>query len=165
MSNEPLDLEHFDLDTAWLIGTTLTTKSREQRLPVTISIQLGMQRVFHAALPGTSADNDSWVDRKSQVVRRFGCSSQEVHSRYVGDDADKFFTTFALSPAQYAPWGGAVPIRVRGSMIGVLAVSGLESTEDHELAVSALRLATTPDGSGNRWPSDADVDLGRTDAR
>jgi len=58
-----------------------------------------------------------------------------------------------------------VPIRVRGSMIGVLAVSGLESTEDHELARSALRLATTPDGSGNRWPSDADVDLGRTDVR
>ena len=83
----------------------------------------------------------------------------------MGDDADKFFTTFALSPAQYAPWGGAVPIRVRGSMIGVLAVSGLESTEDHELALSALRLATTPDGSGNRWPSDADVDRGWTDER
>ena len=111
MSNEPLDLEHFDLDTAWLIGTTLATKCREQRLPVTISIQLGMQRVFHAALPGTSADNDSWVDRKSQVVRRFGCSSQEVHSRYVGDDADKFFTTFALSPraVRTLGWGRADP--------------------------------------------------------
>jgi uncharacterized protein (UPF0303 family) len=50
-------------------------------------------------------------------------------------------------------------------MIGVLAVSGLESTEDHELALSALRLATTADGSGNRRPSDSDVDLGRTDVR
>ena len=58
-----------------------------------------------------------------------------------------------------------MPIRVRGSMIGVLAVSGLESTEDHELARSALRLATTPDGSGNRWPSDADVDLDRKSTR
>jgi hypothetical protein len=67
MSNEPLDLEHFDLDTAWLIGTTLATNCREQQLPVTISIHLGMQRVFQAALPGTSADNDSWVERKSQV--------------------------------------------------------------------------------------------------
>jgi uncharacterized protein (UPF0303 family) len=144
MSNEPPDLDYFDLDSAWLIGMTLATNCREQRLPVTISIQLGMHRVFHAALPGTSADNDSWVERKSQVVRRFGCSSQEVHARYVGDDADKFFTTFALSPAQYAPWGGAVPIRVRGSMIGVLAVSGLESSEDHELALSALRSAEAP---------------------
>ena len=41
--------------------------------------------------------------------------------------------------SQYAPAGGAVPIRVRGALVGVLAVSGLESTEDHELAVSALR--------------------------
>ena len=95
MSNEPPDLDHFDLDTVWLIGTTLATNCPDQQLPVTISIQLGMQRVFHAALPGTSADNDSWVDRKSQVVRRFGCSSQEVHSRYVGDDAD---TSSALLP-------------------------------------------------------------------
>jgi uncharacterized protein (UPF0303 family) len=63
MSNEPPDLDHFDLDTAWLIGTTLATNCRDQELPVTISIQLGIQRVFHAALPGTSADNDSWVDR------------------------------------------------------------------------------------------------------
>jgi uncharacterized protein (UPF0303 family) len=83
MSNEPPDLDHFDLDTAWLIGTALATDCRDQQLPVTISIQLGIQSVVHAR----------------------------------------------------------VPIRVRDSMIGVLAVSGLESTEDHELAVSALRLA------------------------
>ena len=67
MSNEPLDLEHHDLDTAWLIGTTLATNCREQQLPVTKSIHLGMQWVFQTALPGTSADNDSWVERKSQV--------------------------------------------------------------------------------------------------
>ena len=48
-------------------------------------------------------------------------------------------TTFALSPAEYAPWGGAVPVVVRGSLVGVLAVSGLASAEDHDLAVAALR--------------------------
>ena len=95
---------------------------------MTISIQLGEQRVFHAALPGTSADNDSWVDRKSRVVRRFACSSLEVHERYAKDDPDGFFSAFALSPSQYAPAGGAVPIRVRGTLVGVLAVSGLESS-------------------------------------
>ena len=105
---------------------------------MTISIHLGEQRVFHAALPGTSADNDSWVERKSRVVRRFDCSSLEVHETLAKDDPDGFYSAFALSPSQYAPAGGAVPIRVRGALVGVLAVSGLESTEDHELAVSAL---------------------------
>jgi uncharacterized protein (UPF0303 family) len=141
MTSEAPDLDHFDLDDAWRLGTTLAERCRGQGLPVTIGIHVGEQRVFHAALPGTSADNDSWVDRKSRVVRRFGCSSHEVHDRYAKGDPDRFFSTFALSPSQYVPAGGAVPIRVRGTLVGVLAVSGLESSEDHELAVSALREA------------------------
>jgi len=32
-----------------------------------------------------------------------------------------------------------VPIRVRGALVGVLAISGLESGGDHDLAVSGLR--------------------------
>ena len=106
MTSEAPDLDHFDLDDAWRVGTTLAEQCRSQGLPVTISIQMGEQRVFHAALPGTSADNDSWVDRKSRVVRRFACSSHEVHDRYAKDDPDRFFSAFALSPSQYAPAGG-----------------------------------------------------------
>jgi uncharacterized protein (UPF0303 family) len=146
MTSEPPDFDHFDLDDAWRLGTTLAERCRGQRLPVTISIHLGEQRVFHAALPGTSADNDSWVDRKSRVVRRFACSSLEVQDRYAKDDPDRFFAAFALSPSEYAPAGGAVPIRVGGTLVGVLAVSGLESTEDHELAVSALSEARNVTG-------------------
>jgi len=138
MTSEPPDLDHFDLDDAWRLGSTLAEHCRGHGFPVTISIHMGEQRVFHAALLGTSADNDSWVDRKSRVVRRFGCSSHEVHERYVKGDPEAFFSAFALSPSQYAPAGGAIPIRVRGALVGVLAVSGLESTEDHELAVSSL---------------------------
>ena len=139
MTSEPPDLDRFDFDDAWRLGSAFAERCRGEGLPVTISIHLGEQRVFHAALPGTSADNDSWADRKSRVVRRFACSSLEVDERYAKDDPDGFFSAFALSPSQYAPAGGAVPIRVRGALVGVLAVSGLESTEDHELAVSALR--------------------------
>ena len=141
MTSEPPDLDHFDFDDAWRLGVTLAERCRGEGLSVTISIQLGEQRVFHAALPGTSADNDSWVDRKSRVVRRFACASLEVQDYLAKGDPDRFFSTFALSPSQYAPAGGAVPIRVRGTLVGVLAVSGLESAEDHELAVSALRAA------------------------
>ena len=138
MTSEPPDLDRFDLDDAWRLGSTLAEQCRAQGHPVTISIHLGEQRVFHAALPGTSADNDSWVERKTRVVRRFDCSSLEVQETLAKDDPDGFYSAFALSPSQYAPAGGAVPIRVRGALVGVLAVSGLESTEDHEIAVAAL---------------------------
>lgn len=133
------DLDRFDLDAAWRIGSGLVQTCRQAQHPVVIVIWLGEQRAFHAALPGSSADNDSWAERKARVVRRFGCSSLEVDVRLVRDDVAAFFSTFALRPAEYAPTGGAVPILVRGSLVGVLAVSGLASAEDHELAVAALR--------------------------
>jgi uncharacterized protein (UPF0303 family) len=133
------DLNRFDHDAAWRVGSSLVHSCRRAGQPVTIAVWLGEQRVFHAALPGSSADNDSWVERKARVVRRFARSSHEVELDLAGDDTAGFFTAFGLSPAEYAPSGGAVPIVVRGTMVGVLAVSGLTSAEDHDLAIAALR--------------------------
>ena len=140
MTEHPPDFDRFDHDDAWRIGSALVARCRPDNLPVTISIWLGQQKVFHAALPGTSADNDDWVEKKARVVRRFARSSLEVYDHYVADNPD-FFEIFGLSRAEYAPGEGAVPIRVRGALVGVIAVSGLESGGDHDLAVSALRSA------------------------
>ena len=133
------DLDRFTHDDAWDVGSALVSRCRLEQLPVTIGIWLGQQRVFHAALPGTSADNDAWVEKKANVVRRFGRSSLEVFEHYEVASFPGFHDAFGLSRAEYAPGEGAVPIRVRGSLVGVLAVSGLETGGDHELAVSALR--------------------------
>jgi uncharacterized protein (UPF0303 family) len=118
------------------MGSALAARCRADQLPVTISIWLGEQRAFHAALPGTSADNDAWVEKKARVVRRFNRSSLEVYEHYVTKMPD-FFQIFGLSSAEYAPGEGAVPIRVRGALVGVLAVSG-SNRGDHDLAVSAF---------------------------
>jgi uncharacterized protein (UPF0303 family) len=141
MAEQAPDLDHFDYEDAWRVGSALVARCRAEALPVTISIRLGEQHVFHAALPGTSADNDGWIERKVRVVRRFALSSLDVQERYASENLDFFFTAFGLSPADYAPAGGAVPIRVRGTLVGVLAISGLESGEDHALAVAGLREA------------------------
>lgn len=146
MTDNP-DLERFDHDDAWLLGTALVVQCRERELPVTIAIHLGEQRVFHASLPGTSADNDHWVERKTRIVQRFGTSSAEVAERYVTDgDVFGFLAAFALAPERYFPAGGAVPIRVRGTMVGVLAISGLESGEDHDLALCVLNTLAAEGG-------------------
>ena len=138
MSDPVNELDRFGHDEAWWLGSALVDRCRSQHFPVTILIWLGEQRVFHAAMPGTSADNDSWAERKARVVAHFGISSYEVFERDVKHNPD-FFRIFALSPNDYAPYGGAVPIKVRGTMVGVLAVSGLESEQDHQLALDALR--------------------------
>jgi uncharacterized protein (UPF0303 family) len=137
MASQVPDLDRFGYDDAWRMGSALVARGQAENLPVTISIWLGEQLVFHAALPGTSADNDAWVAKKARVVRRFGRSSLDVYEHYVANMPD-FFEVFGLSRAEYAPGEGAVPIRVNGSMVGVLAVSGLEQGGDHDLAVSAF---------------------------
>lgn len=140
MANTIPDLDRFDHDAAWRLGRDLVERCHERHLSVTVSIRLGEQLVFHAAMPGTSADNDHWIERKTRIVQRFGQATYDIWRLHVADDDPiPFLTAFGMSPERYFPAGGAVPIRVRGTMVGVLAVSGLESSEDHDLAVDALR--------------------------
>ena len=135
-TDQPPQLERFTHADAWNLGQRLVERCARESFPVTISIVLGTQRVFHAALAGTSADNDAWVARKIEVVRSFDRSSQAVE-RYAGNDPH-FQERFGLSRATYAAAGGAVPIRVGGALVGVLAISGLDSDTDHQLAFDAL---------------------------
>jgi uncharacterized protein (UPF0303 family) len=141
-SLEAPDQPRFTHADAWRLGCRLVERCTRESLSVTISIVLGTQRVFHAALPGTSHDNDEWVAKKTEIVRRFDASSWVVWERYAKDDP-AFLDHFGLPADRFAPGGGAVPIRVNGSLVGVLAISGLDSAEDHRLAVDALRLAAS----------------------
>lgn len=133
------DFDRFGHDDAWRIGSALVERCRAEGLPVVISITLGEQRVFHVALKGATADNDSWVDRKARVVRRFDRSSLALAEHYGVEQNPGFYEAFGISRADYAPGEGAIPIRVHGTQVGVLAISGLESGGDHALAVEGLR--------------------------
>lgn len=145
--DEPPDLDRFTHAEAWTLGQGLVLRCQARSLPVTICITLGRQRVFHAALAGTSADNDAWAARKTRIVQHFDLSSAAVYERHARANPD-FHRIFALPEADFAAAGGAVPVRVRGTLVGVLAVSGLASADDHELAVDAIaQLASEQNGA------------------
>lgn len=129
----------FTNDDAWELGSLLVHLAAERGLPVTVDIRRGTQQLFHAARPGTVADNDSWVQRKVRVVERFGTSSylQGLRARERG-------TTFAaateLPLQEYAAHGGAFPVHVEGvGVVGVVTVSGLPQADDHALVTEAIR--------------------------
>jgi uncharacterized protein (UPF0303 family) len=142
-----LVFDEFDNATAWDLGVQLVTAAREAALPVVVSITRGGQRLFHAALEGTSPDNDDWVERKSRVVHRFGHSSL-----YMGTNARAASSTFeertGLDPARYAAHGGSFPVSVRGvGVIGSVTVSGLPQVEDHRFVVEQLTVFLARRGS------------------
>ena len=134
-----LQLDTFDNDDAWRLGCLLVELARERGHAVAIDVRRGDHQLFHCALPGATPDNDSWIERKIRVVRRF-----EHSSFLIGQRARDKGTTFEaaaphLDPALYAAHGGCFPIRVRGvGVVGTVTVSGLPQLEDHALVVEAL---------------------------
>lgn len=139
-----LTLPRFTYDDAWALGSMLVELARERNAPVAIDIRRGPQQLFHCALPGSSADNDAWIDRKRRVVERYGESSFLVGSRFRAKGTT-FEESSRLDPDRYAAHGGSFPIRVEGAgVIGTVTVSGLPQAEDHAMVVEALeRLLTT----------------------
>jgi uncharacterized protein (UPF0303 family) len=74
MEEERLVFSSFDYETAWLLGTAMRNVALENDLPIAIMIRRHGQRMFHVALPGSSANNDAWLERKCAVVDLFGHS-------------------------------------------------------------------------------------------
>ncbi len=135
------ELQHdgFDEDVAWAFGVALVEEARRRGAGVVIDIELAGRQLFHAALPGTVADNDEWIRRKGNVVRRFGHSSLHV-GQLCRDQGTTLEDKYAVPSADYAAHGGAFPLLVRGvGPVGVVAVSGLPQLEDHDLVVTVLR--------------------------
>ena len=134
---DEIQFDSFGYADAWAVGSRLAELGRERAHPIAIAIMFGDQRVFHAALPGSSANNDGWLDGKFRVVRLFGTSSFAVGTRFRADSLD-FATESRLDPLTHAAFGGAFPLRVRGSLIGAVGVSGLAQKDDHDLVVEVL---------------------------
>ena len=137
---EELQFESFTNDDAWTLGTALVAAARRESAPVAIDITRNGHQLFHAALPGASPDNDSWIQRKTRVVHRFGHSSLYVRQASIerGTTFEEEFA--ALDPALHAAHGGAFPVVVRSvGPVGAVVVSGLPQLEDHRMVVAAIR--------------------------
>lgn len=136
---ESLQFDDFSHEHAWMLGARLRERALERGQAITIDIALGEQRLFHCALPGTSAHNDVWIERKKRTVREFGASSYLVGLRFPVLDGHTLEDAPWMDPRQFAGHGGGFPLAIRGvGVVGTIAVSGLPHEVDHALIVEAL---------------------------
>lgn len=132
-----LILPGFDETMAGRLGAALVTLAQLRNLPVVISIRSTGRTYFHAALPGSSANNDNWARRKSNTALMMGRASLIVGMKNA--ERGRSVASEGLAEADYADHGGAVPLRVAGAgIVAVATVSGLPSVEDHRLVVEAI---------------------------
>ena len=133
-----LVFDRFDTATAWRLGVALKEAAEAQGAAVAIDISAQGRPMFHAALPGTSADNFEWIRRKRNVALRFLRSSGAVGLQFALEGADPF-PKYGLSPQDHMPAAGSFPITVPGAgVIGAITLSGLLPWQDHALIVQTL---------------------------
>ena len=128
----------FDNADAWRLGRMMVESATERELPVTIDIRRHGQQLFHAALPGTTAENDSWIERKVNVVNRFAAASYLVGRRLAarGTVLDE---ALGVDPRLFAAHGGAFPIRIKEvGVVGTVTVSGLPQADDHAFVTEMI---------------------------
>jgi uncharacterized protein (UPF0303 family) len=136
---EQLVFNRFSNEDAWRLGSAMVSAAIERALPITIDIRRHGQQLFHVALPGTTAENDSWIDRKVNVVNRFAAASYLVGRRLAarGSALDE---ALGVEPRLFAAHGGAFPIRIRDvGVVGTVTVSGLPQADDHAFVTEMIR--------------------------
>jgi len=135
---ERLVFTRFDNTDAWQLGSAMVVAATKRKLPITIDIRRNGHQLFHAALPGTTAENDSWIDRKVNVVNRFGAASYLVGRRLAASETE-LDEALGVEPRLFAAHGGAFPIRIKDvGVVGTITVSGLPQADDHAFVVELI---------------------------
>jgi uncharacterized protein (UPF0303 family) len=137
-AQERLVFTRFDNADAWRLSSAMVAAATERSLPVTIDIRRHGQQLFHAARPGTTAENDARIERKVNLVNRFAAASYLVGRRLAatGTTLDE---ALGVEPRLFAAHGGAFPIRIREvGVVGSVAVSGLPQAEDHAFVIEMI---------------------------
>ena len=136
---EDLTFSSFTNEDAIGLGQELLKIALAQKAPVIVQVRIKEQIIFHAALTGSSSENDWWINRKCRVVEKFNHSSMYVRVSFE-EKNQSFEEHSGLDNELYAAHGGAFPISVKSQgIVGIAAVSGLPQVEDHKMLVAGLK--------------------------
>jgi uncharacterized protein (UPF0303 family) len=129
---------HFYENMARKKGKSILAMAVARNAPVVVNIRNASRCFFHAALPGSSANNDNWARRKSNAALMAGHASLLIGMRHAAHN--RTVEGEGWSPIDFSDSGGAVPLRVAGAgIVAVATVSGLPQVEDHKMVVEAIR--------------------------
>jgi uncharacterized protein (UPF0303 family) len=133
-----LTLPKLDVADALEIGQIAASFGAEQGLPIAVEVRIGDWIIYHASLPGSTVENQGWIDRKARVVmlKHHSTLFERVSAQERGVD---WFAENNLTDSTHAIHGGGLPLITKGDgFVGVLLISGLPQIEDHLLGVKVL---------------------------
>ena len=133
-----LKLPNLNIASAIEIGEIAKSFGVIRDLPIAVEVRLGDWIVYHASLPGSTVENQWWIDRKARVVtlKKHSTMFERVSAEERGVDWHKENN---LLDETHAIHGGGLPLITKNEgFVGVLLISGLPQVEDHLLGVEVL---------------------------
>ena len=135
---ELLSLPSMNITDALEIGEIAKLFGSRRGLPIAVEVRIGDWIIYHASLPGSTSENQWWIDRKARVVmlKHHSTLYERVSAEERGVDWHKENN---LLDETHAIHGGGLPLITKDKgFVGVLLVSGLPQVEDHLLGVEVL---------------------------
>ena len=133
-----LTLPALDVADAMEIGEIAKSFGTQRSLPIAVEVRLEDCIIYHVSLPGSTAENQWWIDRKARVVllKHHSTMYERVSAEERGIDWHK---ENGLLDETHAIHGGGLPLITKNEgFVGVLLISGLPQVEDHLLGVEVL---------------------------
>ncbi len=133
-----LTLPYLNVEEAINIGEIAKFIGISRGLPIAVEVRLGDWIIYHASLPGSTAENQWWIDRKARVVllKHHSTLYERVSAEERGVDWHKENN---LLDETHAIHGGGLPLITKDQgFVGVLLISGLPQVDDHLLGVEVL---------------------------
>ena len=135
---ELLMLPSLSLIDAVEIGDTAKFIGIERSLPIAVEVRLATWTVYHVSLPGSTSENQWWIDRKARVVLLKHHST--LYERVLAEEQRiDWHKENNVSDETHAIHGGGLPLITKeDGCVGVLIISGLPQVDDHLLGVEVL---------------------------
>ena len=133
-----LTLPALDVAGAVEIGEIAKSFGSQRGLPIAVEVRIGDWIIYHASLPGSTSENQWWIDRKARVVllKHHSTIYERVSAEERGAD---WHQENNLLDETHAIHGGGLPLITKNKgFVGVLLVSGLPQVDDHLLGVEVL---------------------------
>jgi uncharacterized protein (UPF0303 family) len=128
----------FGLLEAVELGEIAMDMALDRSLPLAIEVRMGEWIVFHASLPGSKPENDSWIARKARVVLATEHSTMYERVKAEEEGID-WYSHYNRPEETHAIHGGGLPINVSGDGLeGILLISGLPQVEDHLFGIEVM---------------------------
>ena len=133
-----LKLPSLSVASALEIGEIAKSFGVMRDLPIAVEVRLGDWVIYHASLPGSTVENQGWIDRKARVVllKQHSTMYERVSAEERGVD---WHVENNLLDETHAIHGGGLPLITNNEgLVGALLISGLPQVDDHLLGVEVL---------------------------